>query len=96
LIERLGGLAAALGCTRQLEQARAMTDGASGAERQLAVFARTGDLLEVVRQQMIRHGAAFPAMVNSTLPVIHSLAAAPGSRSRPVGISGTRGTFVVG
>jgi carboxylate-amine ligase len=95
-IERLRGVAAALGCARQLEQAHAMANTAGGAERQLTVFERTGDLLEVVRQQMIRHGSITQAMHDSMLPVVHGHEAGPDSWPRPVGISGARSTFAVG
>jgi len=69
-IDRLRDVAAALGCARQLEQARVMAAGASGAERQLAVFERTGDLLEVVRRQMTGHGTTVPALDGAMPPVI--------------------------
>ncbi|WP_435017995.1 hypothetical protein TA3x_005622 [Tundrisphaera sp. TA3] len=49
LVDRLGGVAEELGCARHLEMARAMADGPTGADLQLAVFERTGDLIEVAR-----------------------------------------------
>jgi carboxylate-amine ligase len=51
LVERLAGVGEQLGCARQLECARAMAEGESGADRQLAVHRRTGDLLDVARWQ---------------------------------------------
>jgi carboxylate-amine ligase len=58
LAVRLGGLAKALGCVAELGLVRVMADGPSGAERQLAVFERTGDLTEVVRREMIEPASA--------------------------------------
>src|SRR4051812_1620673 len=46
---RLGATAETLGCAQQLGLVRAMAGGASGAERQLAIFERTGDLAAVAR-----------------------------------------------
>jgi carboxylate-amine ligase len=51
LVDRLGGVAEALGCARDLERARTMAGGPGGADRQLAVFERTGDLRDVARLQ---------------------------------------------
>lgn len=49
MIVRLWGTAEALGCAHQLAQVWAGLDGSCGAERQLAIFERTGDLAAVVR-----------------------------------------------
>jgi carboxylate-amine ligase len=51
--DRLGGLAAALGCADALAHAAGMARRPSGAERQVALYRRTRDLTEVVRE-MIR------------------------------------------
>jgi carboxylate-amine ligase len=69
LVDRLRDVAAALGCVRQLEQAREMAEVASGAEQQLAVFERTGDLLEVVRRQIAGCGTTSPA-INDPAPTM--------------------------
>ena len=55
LVERLRGTAEALGLRRQLGLVRAMADGPGGAERQLAVFERTGDLAAVARHMAGGH-----------------------------------------
>lgn len=49
LVERLRETAEGLGCATYLDLVRAMSDGPGGAERQLAVFERTGDLAAVAR-----------------------------------------------
>jgi gamma-glutamyl:cysteine ligase YbdK (ATP-grasp superfamily) len=51
LADRLAGEAERLGCARRLEQVREMSRGPGGADRQLAVFERTGDLRAVARLQ---------------------------------------------
>lgn len=51
MIDRLGGVAESLGCSRELESVRALADGPGGADRQVAVFERTRDLLAVARLQ---------------------------------------------
>jgi len=58
LVERLRGVAEELECASELGLVRSMADGPTGAERQLAVFERTGDLVEVVRQRMVQPAAA--------------------------------------
>jgi carboxylate-amine ligase len=50
LVEQLRGDAEALGCEAELESVVAMADKPTGADRQLAIYERTGDLVEVVRQ----------------------------------------------
>jgi carboxylate-amine ligase len=50
LVDRLMPTAESLGCAAELARVAAMADGPSGAERQLAVLAETGDLAEVVRR----------------------------------------------
>jgi hypothetical protein len=49
LVERLRGAAERLGCAPELGRVRAMVSAPCGAERQLAVFERTGDLVAVAR-----------------------------------------------
>ncbi len=49
LVARFRGLAEELDCARHLERVAAMTSSPGGAERQLAVFDRTGDLTAVTR-----------------------------------------------
>ncbi len=51
LVDRTSGMAEALGCARDLDRVRKMADGPGGADRQLAVFERTGDLVAVARHQ---------------------------------------------
>ena len=51
LVDRLSGTAEALGCSCELDLVRRMADGPGGADRQLAVFERTGDLVAVARFQ---------------------------------------------
>jgi carboxylate-amine ligase len=53
LVDDLMGVADALGCTAELRHAQALAGGANGAERQLATFERTGDLVEVARSLSI-------------------------------------------
>lgn len=86
LVVRLSGVAEELGCSHQLDQVRAMADGPGGAERQLAVFERTGDLTAVAR-----HMTGEPARVSgrpSPAPSDRGLVV-PGSGARhwpvPVG-----------
>ncbi|GAC1465629.1 MAG: glutamate--cysteine ligase [Isosphaeraceae bacterium] len=50
LMERLRGVADGLGCRSELESFREMVALPNGAERQLAFFEETGDLVEVVRR----------------------------------------------
>jgi glutamate---cysteine ligase / carboxylate-amine ligase len=50
LVARLRDDAKALGCEPHLDALLALADGPTGADRQLAIFERTGDLTEVVRQ----------------------------------------------
>jgi carboxylate-amine ligase len=49
LADDLIDVARELGCARELAHARALAAGPNGAERQLAAFARSGDLVEVAR-----------------------------------------------
>lgn len=70
MIVRLGDVAAALGCSQYLAQAREMTKVASGAERQLADFDRTGDLLDVARRQL--NGFGTPPALNGPAPSLVS------------------------
>jgi carboxylate-amine ligase len=51
LVDRMSGIAEALGCAREMNLVRRMADGPGGADRQLAVFERTGDLVAVARLQ---------------------------------------------
>ena len=51
LVDRMSGTAEALGCAREMDLVRRMADGPGGADRQLAVFERTGDLVTVARLQ---------------------------------------------
>jgi glutamate---cysteine ligase / carboxylate-amine ligase len=50
VVDRLRSVSEALGCTRQLELVTKMASQPTGAERQIALFAQTGDLVEVVRR----------------------------------------------
>jgi carboxylate-amine ligase len=50
LIDRLGPTAESLGCGAYLDRAAALASRPSGAERQLELFAETGDLSQVVRR----------------------------------------------
>ncbi len=52
MTDRLEANASRLGCLPQLAYARTMAENPSGAERQLALYQRTGDLTEVVRLQI--------------------------------------------
>jgi carboxylate-amine ligase len=70
MIDRLGDVAAAVGCSQYLAQAREMTKVASGAERQLADFDRTGDLLDVARRQL--NGFGTPPPLNGPAPSLVS------------------------
>jgi glutamate---cysteine ligase / carboxylate-amine ligase len=49
LTHRLRDTACRLGCAPALDRARAMAEGPNGAERQLATYARSGSLADVVR-----------------------------------------------
>ena len=53
LAEGLRHVARELGCVEWIERAVAMTDGLNGAERQLATYESSGDLVDVVRTRMI-------------------------------------------
>jgi carboxylate-amine ligase len=50
LVDHLAPTAEALGCVRHLDRVAALADAPTGAERQLDLFRRTGDLAEVVRR----------------------------------------------
>ena len=50
LLELLADTAGELGCREQLDYVAAMSEGPTGAERQLDVFHETGDLIEIVRR----------------------------------------------
>jgi carboxylate-amine ligase len=60
LAERLHEISCDLGCAAQLRLVDAMASAPSGAARQLEIFARTGDLAEVVRRQIVRPASATP------------------------------------
>lgn len=100
LVERLQGVAAELGCARQLERVRAMAGSPSGAERQLAVYRQTGDLREVVRRQMV---APLPAQAETSRPVssdpalsaVTDLATVPGSWPTPANLLRGHGRILV-
>jgi glutamate---cysteine ligase / carboxylate-amine ligase len=62
LVVRLWRVAEQLGCSHRLGMAWAMADGQGGAERQLAVFERTGDLAAVARHTTGGH-APGPASI---------------------------------
>lgn len=68
LVRRLAGVAADLGCARQLERVLEVIHGATGAERQSAIFEETGSLAEVVRRSL-QHSrlSPFPAPVGLPL-----------------------------
>lgn len=51
MVDRMSGVADMLGCTTQLQMARKMADGPGGADLQIALFERTGDLTAVARFQ---------------------------------------------
>jgi glutamate---cysteine ligase / carboxylate-amine ligase len=70
LAARLRGIAESLGCVKELALVDAMADGPSGAEQQLATLERTGDLREVVRREMLRPWAPFPAYVAPEIPPV--------------------------
>ena len=57
LVDRLHETAVELDCLDYLEHARAMAQQPTGAERQLAVYHETGDLVEVVRRCLAASGA---------------------------------------
>ena len=83
LVDRLRGTAEALGCTRQLERVRTMADGPGGAERQLAVFERTGDLAAVARHMtgiLESPGYPDPVLRDGAGPVVDD----PGARTIPM------------
>jgi carboxylate-amine ligase len=73
LTERLGGIATELRCAKALARAREQAETDNGAERQLAVFERTGDLLEVVRQQVGSPDAEVSAPFESAFPLLDPL-----------------------
>jgi carboxylate-amine ligase len=73
LTERLGGIASELRCATALARAREQAAAGNGAERQLAVFQRTGDLLEVVRQQVGSPDAEVSAPFESAFPLLDPL-----------------------
>jgi carboxylate-amine ligase len=91
LVGRLGGVAAALGCSRHLEHARAMADGASGSERQLALFEQTGDLHEVVRRLIVAPVAGESAPSDPAPDVNDGLKPLHGTWPGPACISHARG-----
>lgn len=73
LADRLTRIASDLNCVAWLERAASMAGGISGAERQLAAFERTGDLLDVVRRAMLPDPAA------SVFPAFGTVPPGPGS-----------------
>jgi len=82
LVIRLWGVAESLGCARQLGQVWAMADGPGGAERQLAVFERTGDLNAVARY--LTGGPARDPRLTHAEPKAAAPAPSPGSFAWPV------------
>jgi carboxylate-amine ligase len=54
IVERLRVVAEELGCAPYLEHVLTMAEQPTGSERQLAIFAETGDLAEVVRRSLRR------------------------------------------
>ena len=62
LVDRLMPAAESLGCASDLARVAELADGPSGAERQLAVLAETGNLAEVVRRGVAAARVAEPAL----------------------------------
>jgi carboxylate-amine ligase len=56
LLDELSATALTLACADYLGNIRAMIEGPSGSQRQMAIYKKTGDLKEVVRQMMEERG----------------------------------------
>ncbi len=78
LVDRLMPTAESLGCAGELARVAELADGPSGAERQLAALAETGDLRQVVRRgvaaarvsEPVLSGGAFDAMLLQAAPTL--------------------------
>lgn len=77
LARHLEGMGRRLSCAHHLEHVRTMAARPTGAERQLAMYEQTGDLVETVRRLVDGQAAAWAdAAVPTTCPPLH-LAASP-------------------
>jgi carboxylate-amine ligase len=88
LADRLADAASELHCAAWLERAVAIAKGPTGAERQLAVFERTGDLAEVVRSRMIPGVPPSPSEWDA--PPVHQTGGPSGAGLRPEALMGAR------
>ncbi len=76
LVDRLMPTAESLGCPAHLARVAEMAGRPSGAERQLASFAETGDLAEVVRRSVLASRLTAPAVPSRPF-ALPALLAAP-------------------
>ena len=75
LVDRLMPTAESLGCAAELARVAEMADGPSGAERQLAALAETGNLAEVVRRGVAAARVSEPALSGGAFDRMPLLAA---------------------
>lgn len=93
LTQRLTGVASALGCARSLNQVCALAERPSGAEEQLAVFARTGELRDVVQRQVAGVTRAAQRVPNGTWHALEGLNAVSHGWSVPLRMPSDRAAF---